>query len=107
MDLDNGAGKFIGQALLICYNLPMKRQCLTNRTLGGGDWTPRFIRDIDQQKCSHCCTCIKVCPAGVFKRTVKGTVEAINKNNCYGCTVCERMCPDAAITCLERLPLTS
>lgn len=70
-----------------------------NLTLGGREWQPRFIYRLDQQKCSQCCMCIKVCPSGVFRRTVKGTVEPSNRNACIGCGVCERMCSDKAITC--------
>lgn len=70
-----------------------------NLTLGGSEWQPRFIFLLDQKKCSQCCMCVKVCPAGVFRRTVKGTVEATARNGCIGCGVCERMCSDRAIIC--------
>ncbi|PKL46689.1 MAG: hypothetical protein CVV42_15475 [Candidatus Riflebacteria bacterium HGW-Riflebacteria-2] len=70
-----------------------------NYRLGGGEWVPRFISSLDQKRCNQCCTCVQLCPASVFKRTVKGTVEPINRQDCIGCTVCERHCPAHAITC--------
>ncbi|NCB38758.1 MAG: hypothetical protein EOM80_08310 [Erysipelotrichia bacterium] len=77
-----------------------------NYTLGGSEWIPRFINALDQRLCTQCCSCVQVCPAGVFARTVKGTVEPVNRKNCIGCAVCERMCAYKAIKCLP-LPLES
>ena len=73
----------------------------TNLTLGGKTWKPRFITKINQSLCSQCCFCIKVCPAKVFTKTVKGTVEALYADNCKGCASCERMCKQNAIICIE------
>lgn len=78
----------------------MSRSAQVNHTLGGLEWIPRFIHALDQKLCSQCCLCIKLCPGGVFRRTVKGTVEPVNAKNCIGCTVCEKNCPCHAITCL-------
>ncbi|KAF1081475.1 MAG: hypothetical protein GQF41_2281 [Candidatus Rifleibacterium amylolyticum] len=71
-----------------------------NYRLGGDEWVPRFINSLDQKSCNQCCTCVRLCPAQVFRRTVKGSVEPVNRNNCIGCTVCERQCPTRAITCV-------
>lgn len=79
----------------------MKDDKYTNLTLGGDNWTPKFVTKIDQSRCSQCCFCVKICPANVFAKTVKGTVEAIRIINCYGCTSCERMCKEKAIKCIE------
>ncbi len=81
----------------------MHRQRNVNYRLGGGEWVPRFISSLDQKRCNQCCTCVKVCPSQVFKRTVKGTVEPLHRNNCIGCTVCERLCPAQAIVCLATI----
>jgi len=85
---------------VICYNLRMHSQRIVNYRFGGNEWVPRFISALNQNRCNQCCTCVQICPAQVFKRTVKGIVEPINRDNCIGCTVCERQCPVAAITCL-------
>lgn len=78
----------------------MKTDKYINQTLGGKEWEPRFIVGINQKTCSQCCFCIKICPAGVFSKTVKGTVEALRTHLCHGCTCCERMCKQKSITCL-------
>ncbi|PKL42486.1 MAG: hypothetical protein CVV41_13115 [Candidatus Riflebacteria bacterium HGW-Riflebacteria-1] len=77
----------------------MHSQRNVNYRLGGGEWVPWFINTLEQNLCTQCCTCVRVCPAQVFKRTVKGTVEPTNRNNCIGCTVCSHQCPAGAIVC--------
>jgi Pyruvate/2-oxoacid:ferredoxin oxidoreductase delta subunit len=72
-----------------------------NLTLGGQKWTPIFIAGIDPKLCMSCYTCFAACPANVFVKTVKGTVEALHRERCIGCGVCCRICPEKAITCLN------
>lgn len=77
----------------------MKKDRFINYTLGGEEWIPRFIKGIDPKKCSKCAFCTKVCPAGVFVRTVTAAIKPLNKSKCIGCGCCERLCKDEAITC--------
>jgi NAD-dependent dihydropyrimidine dehydrogenase PreA subunit len=78
----------------------MKNEMYVNYTLGGKEWKPRFIKGIDKKLCSQCGICLSLCPANVFARTVKATIEALNKANCRGCACCEKMCKEKAIVCI-------
>ncbi len=56
---------------------------------------PRVI--VDQNKCIGCGTCIKVCPAGVYK-IVQGKAHVVNPDACLVCRACITHCPVNAIT---------
>jgi Pyruvate/2-oxoacid:ferredoxin oxidoreductase delta subunit len=78
-----------------------------NYTLGGDQWIPAFLSGINQQLCVKCMSCLTTCPAAVFLKTVKGTIEAKNRKRCIGCAVCRKICPRKAITCLTHEKLAA
>lgn len=50
---------------------------------------------IDQERCTNCTKCAKVCPAGAIVREEK---HMIIKNECLVCMECERVCSKQAIS---------
>ncbi|MDR2261296.1 MAG: ferredoxin III, nif-specific [Azoarcus sp.] len=76
-------------------------------TLGGAEWTPEFVTDIDQDNCIGCGRCFKVCPRDVLDLIERGTdddddddgegdasvMSLKNARDCIGCGACNRVCP--------------
>lgn len=83
----------------------------------GIDWIPKFIKDIDPEKCIGCGRCFRACARDVF--TLVGLDEdgkymAIddddddeyerkvmsisNQENCIGCEACAKICPRGCYT---------
>ncbi len=67
--------------------------------------TTAFIPRINEETCTQCGKCLKVCPIDAMEAKEvsekKGKVIEINKDICLGCGVCVRSCPSKSIT-LER-----
>jgi Nif-specific ferredoxin III len=79
----------------------------------GRSWTPRFVKDIDREKCIGCGRCFKVCGRGVLQlmgvddegelmavdadgdddEYEKKVMTVANQRNCIGCEACARICP--------------
>ncbi len=79
----------------------------------GRSWTPRFVKDIDREKCIGCGRCFKVCGRGVLQlmglddegeliavdadddddEYEKKMMTVANQQNCVGCEACARICP--------------
>ena len=88
---------------------------LTGLTQGGLDWEPKFVQEIDQEKCIGCGRCFKVCGRNVlslialdeegevvddedddeFERKV---MNIVNAAKCIGCEACSRICPKKCYT---------
>lgn len=88
---------------------------LTSLTLGGKAWTPKFVQEINLEKCIGCGRCFKVCGRNVlqlqglnedgefvedeedeeFERKV---MTIFNSDNCIGCQACSRICPKNCYT---------
>jgi len=91
-------------------------------TLPSGEtWTPRFVQNIDEQKCIGCGRCFRVCPRGVLELvglSDEGERVAIGVDDddeeyekkvmtiargelCIGCTACSKICPKKCYTHAE------
>jgi len=88
---------------------------LTGLTQGGLDWEPKFVQEIDREKCIGCGRCFKVCGRNVlslialdedgevvddddddeFERKV---MSIVNAAKCIGCEACSRICPKKCYT---------
>jgi len=61
---------------------------------------------IDEEKCTGCGECIRVCPKGpriyrLIEKNGKKVAQVIDKSFCIGCTTCMSYCRPKAIR-LER-----
>ncbi|CAG0998976.1 MAG: 4Fe-4S binding protein [Candidatus Methanoperedens sp.] len=61
---------------------------------------------IDEEKCTGCGECIRVCPKGpriyrLIEKNGKKVAQVIDKSFCIGCTTCVSYCRPKAIR-LER-----
>jgi Pyruvate/2-oxoacid:ferredoxin oxidoreductase delta subunit len=52
--------------------------------------TTAFIPKVDDENCSKCGRCVKVCPIGAIEKTDTGV--KVNEDICLGCGVCVRSC---------------
>jgi Nif-specific ferredoxin III len=96
---------------------------ITGVTLGGVEWTPEFIMELDQANCIGCGRCFKVCPRDVFDLVEREdsdddddyddddddgfsddtsmVMSLKNKLDCIGCKACSKVCPK---TCMSHAP---
>lgn len=83
---------------------------ITGLTLGGTEWTPKFVTALDPKKCIGCGRCFKVCPRDVLDLAVRGEEPEMDDEDydeddtasvmtikdakdCIGCGACGRVCP--------------
>jgi Nif-specific ferredoxin III len=78
---------------------------ITGRTRGGSEWTPRFVRSVDENKCIGCGRCMKICAHGVIgpkevdeEESAKMFCAVLNPNDCVGCEACGRTCNKKAFS---------
>jgi Nif-specific ferredoxin III len=86
----------------------------------GRTWMPKFVKEIDQEKCIGCGRCFKVCGRDVLQLagvTDEGELIAVaigedddddeyekkvmtiaNQMNCVGCEACMKICPKKCYT---------
>lgn len=84
----------------------------------GAAWTPRFVQDLNEDKCIGCGRCFKVCPRGVLElvgiNDEGGRVQVGDDDDdeeyekkvmtiahgelCIGCTACAKICPKKCYT---------
>lgn len=85
----------------------------------GRTWTPRFVKDIDQEKCIGCGRCFRVCGRDVLQLVgidedggvialelgedddeeyEKKVMTVSNQMNCVGCEACAKICPKKCYT---------
>jgi Nif-specific ferredoxin III len=81
----------------------------------GRSWTPKFVKEINQEKCIGCGRCFKVCGHSVMD--LKGITEdgdlvdldgddeierkimtLADPDACIGCDACSRVCPKGCQT---------
>lgn len=82
---------------------------LTGLTFGGKTWTPKFVQEIDQEKCIGCGRCFKICGHDVLllkamneegefvedeedDEIEKKVMTVKNPDNCVGCEACAKIC---------------
>ncbi len=88
---------------------------LTGLTLGGQTWTPKFVQEINQDKCIGCGRCFKACGRNVLSLRAlneegefvddedgdeieRKVMTILNAINCIGCQACARVCPKNCYT---------
>lgn len=85
----------------------------------GRSWVPKFVGEINQEKCIGCGRCFKVCgrdvlqlvgidAKGVIIPLVEGeddddeyekkVMTIVNQMNCVGCEACSKICPKKCYT---------
>ncbi|MDP3842149.1 MAG: ferredoxin III, nif-specific [Oxalobacteraceae bacterium] len=89
-------------------------------TLPGGDlWTPKFVGQINEEKCIGCGRCFKVCGRDVLELVginedgeriffdpeddedeeyEKKVMTIAHQDNCIGCEACAKICPKKCYT---------
>jgi Nif-specific ferredoxin III len=86
---------------------------------GGGTWIPRFVADLDQEKCIGCGRCYRVCARDVLQLVAidedgervaldpegdddgeyeKKVMTIAHAENCVGCEACAMICPKQCYT---------
>ena len=85
----------------------------------GRSWTPKFVQNIDQEKCIGCGRCFRVCGRDVLQLVgiddegeiiplelgeddddeyEKKVMSVANQINCVGCEACAKICPKKCYT---------
>lgn len=85
----------------------------------GRTWVPRFVKEINQEKCIGCGRCFKVCGRDVLQLVgideegeyvavgvgeddddeyEKKVMTIANQMNCVGCEACMKICPKKCYT---------
>jgi len=85
----------------------------------GAVWTPKFVANLDQNKCIGCARCVKVCANNVLAlagMTEDGELVRVDpdeddddeyekkvmtisqQENCIGCQACSKVCPKKCYT---------
>lgn len=55
------------------------------------------IVEIDRDLCSHCNTCVDVCPLDVLRESEDGAPFVAYREDCQSCFLCRILCPAGAI----------
>ena len=78
---------------------------LTGITRGKQEWTPRFVKAVDDNKCIGCGRCMKICAHEVLapkevdeEESAKMFASVKNPDNCIGCEACGRTCSKKAFS---------
>ena len=78
---------------------------ITGLTRGRREWTPQFVKAIDNELCIGCGRCIKICARGVLApkevdedESAKMFASVENPDECIGCEACGRTCKKGAFS---------
>jgi Nif-specific ferredoxin III len=78
---------------------------ITGLTRDKQEWTPEFVKSIDDELCIGCGRCFKVCAHDVLgfeevdeDDSAKMFMKIENSGNCIGCKACGRTCAKKAFT---------
>ena len=75
-----------------------KGDVLADKWLGMEREDIKWYPTIDQDKCTQCETCVKMCQYGVFEK-INNKIQVVKPFNCViGCTGCDPLCPGGAIS---------
>lgn len=76
---------------------------ITGLTRDKKEWTPQFVKTIDDELCIGCGRCYKVCAMDVLgfeevdeDDSAKMFMKIENPGNCIGCQACGRTCSKKA-----------
>jgi NAD-dependent dihydropyrimidine dehydrogenase PreA subunit len=61
-----------------------------------------FVAGIDQEECSGCRECMRICQFGAITYSASNKKAMIDQRWCYGCGVCRSACTNNAIRLEER-----
>lgn len=86
----------------------------------GRTWTPKFVKEINQEKCIGCGRCFKVCGRDVLQLAgvnedgeltlldmsleddddeyERKVMTIVHQKNCVGCEACMKICPKKCYT---------
>lgn len=78
---------------------------VTGLTRGRKEWTPRFVKAVDDEKCIGCGRCMKICAHDVLafrevdeEESAKMFASVRNPLNCIGCEACGATCNKKAFS---------
>ncbi len=78
---------------------------ITGLTRGKREWTPHFVKAIDDELCIGCGRCYKICSHDVLgpretdeEESAKMFMKIENAENCIGCQACGRTCSKKAFS---------
>jgi Nif-specific ferredoxin III len=76
---------------------------VTGLTRGKKEWTPRFVKGVDEERCIGCGRCMKICAHGVLapreldeEESAKMMASIASPDDCIGCEACGRTCSKKA-----------
>jgi Pyruvate/2-oxoacid:ferredoxin oxidoreductase delta subunit len=61
-----------------------------------------YVARVDEDKCSGCGQCVKLCSFEAFKPRKKKEKAEVDALECYGCGICRSACVKDAITLVDR-----
>ena len=78
---------------------------VTGLTRGRQEWTPKFVKAVDDNKCIGCGRCMKISAHGVLdpkevdeEESAKMFASVKNPESCIGCEACGRTCNKKAFS---------
>lgn len=78
---------------------------ITGLTRGKTEWTPMFVKGVDDNKCIGCGRCMKICAHDVLapkevdeEESAKMFASVKHPDNCIGCQACGRTCTKKAFS---------
>jgi len=84
---------------------------ITGLTRDKQEWTPQFVKAIDEELCIGCGRCFKVCARDVIgpvevdeDDSAKMYMRVANPGRCIGCQACGRTCSKKAFS-FEQVPM--
>lgn len=78
---------------------------ITGLTRGRTEWTPKFVKSIEEELCIGCGRCFKICAHGVLapkevdeEDSAKMFMIVAKPDRCIGCQACGRTCSKKAFS---------
>ncbi len=92
--------------------LSAERKWFRSRKANGEEWVPAFLLDVDENKCTGCGMCVRVCLGNCYEmqeliinEKKKKVAAAVRPENCFGDCHCHKVCPvsGGAMVCRPKL----